>query len=368
MSRRKGGAKSATQGVPHATRDGAPSPALNAPFAALRKQLRERQPESVAPATAGSRRKPGVPGAGSAHTPSAAADHADEVAAAADIEAFRKAVGAVLPVRKAHRAELDAPRPAPVPRQRVSDDEDGTASTRSSRSQDPLRQAYEGVVPLRDSGRIALDTPRRHAERTRGASSRIHPVRPDALILPADLDLHDPAALFRCVVGEAQPVDQRNRIELEKPAPAPAPLKREEDERAALDEALAAPLTFEDRLDMGDEAAFLRTGLPRRVLTDLRRGRWVLQGQIDLHGLTRDEARSALAHFLHDMLAQGQRCIRVIHGKGHGSPGKVSILKQLSRGWLAQREEILAFCQAGPHDGGSGALLVLLRAQNAAPR
>jgi DNA-nicking Smr family endonuclease len=119
---------------------------------------------------------------------------------------------------------------------------------------------------------------------------------------------------------------------------------------------------------MGDEAAFLRTGLPRRVLTDLRRGRWVLQGQIDLHGLTRDEARAALAVFLHDALAQGKRCIRVIHGKGHGSPGKVSILKQLSRGWLAQREEILAFCQAGPHDGGGGALLVLLRAHNAAPR
>ena len=91
-------------------------------------------------------------------------------------------------------------------------------------------------------------------------------------------------------------------------------------------------------------------------------------GQIDLHGLTRDEARAALAAFLHDALAQGKRCIRVIHGKGHGSPGKVSILKQLSRGWLAQREEILAFCQAGPHDGGGGALLVLLRAQNAVTR
>lgn len=92
----------------------------------------------------------------------------------------------------------------------------------------------------------------------------------------------------------------------------------------------------------------------------------MLQDQLDLHGLVRDEAREALARFLSDSLLQGKRCIRVIHGKGHGSPGKVSILKQLSRGWLAQREEILAFCQAGPHDGGGGALLVLLRAQNGA--
>ncbi|HRG72763.1 MAG TPA: Smr/MutS family protein, partial [Thauera aminoaromatica] len=228
--------------------------------------------------------------------------------------------------------------------------------------------AYEGVMPLRDTGRVALDTPLRHHARHAGGTHPAPALRPDAIVLPADADVSDPAALFLAVVGNARPVTDRNRVELERPQPAPAPLKREEDERAALGESLAAPLTFEDRLDMGDEAAFLRTGLPRRVLTDLRRGRWVLQGQIDLHGLTRDEARAALANFLHDALAQGKRCIRVIHGKGHGSPGKVSILKQLSRGWLAQREEILAFCQAGPHDGGGGALLVLLRAQNAAPR
>lgn len=277
---------------------------------------------------------------------------------------FRKSVGPSTPIRSGGRIEIERPRPPPVPRPRQPIDHDMEQTPARKPSADLLDVAYNGVVPLRDTGRIELSTPRRHPGSTRAAPAQ----RPDAFVLPAETELADTASLFRTVVGELRPIDTRNRIELARPAPHPKPVKREEDERAALSETLAAPLTFEDRLDMGDEAAFLRPGLPRRVLTDLRRGRWVLQGQVDLHGLIRDEARAALAHFLHDSLVQGKRCIRVIHGKGHGSPGKLSILKQLSRGWLAQREEILAFCQAGPHDGGGGALLVLLRAQNVTQR
>lgn len=297
-----------------------------------------------------------------------AEDRADLAATpdADELALFRRTVGSTRPIRRDNRAELDPPRPAPVRRTLQAEDE-APVPARPRADQDPLLAAYAGVVPLRDSGRAEIDAPPRQA-RNPGTETATAVQRPDAIVLPADADLRDPASLFRTVVGHARPIDTRNRVELQRPAPPPAPVKREADERAALDESLAAPLSFEDRLDMGDEAAFLRSGLPRRVLTDLRRGRWVLQAQIDLHGLTRDEARSALAHFLHDSLNQGLRCIRVIHGKGHGSPGKVSILKQLSRGWLAQREEILAFCQAGPHDGGGGALLVLLRAQNANPR
>ena len=89
-----------------------------------------------------------------------------------------------------------------------------------------------------------------------------------------------------------------------------------------------------------------------------------MEEELDLHGMRVSEAAVALSTFLAECANRGLRCVRVIHGKGLGSPGKLSILKQLSRGWLAQREEILAFCQAGPHEGGSGALLVLLRAGN----
>lgn len=330
------------------------------PFAGLRAQLRGATQPAPPAQAAGKRIRQTLPQPESGH--------GDDAPDAADLELFRKAAGKVRPVRGGDRVEIERPRPAPLPRPAAGPDAADEPPPAPRTETDPLRLAYQGVMPLRDSGRVELDTPLRHSGRQAGAGPGPRIQRPDAIVLPPDADLSDPSTLFRSVIGDTRPVADRNRVELERAPPQPAPLKREADERAALDESLAAPLTFEDRLDMGEEAAFLRPGLPRRVLTDLRRGRWVLQGQIDLHGLTRDEARAALAHFLHDALAQGKRCIRVIHGKGHGSPGKISILKQLSRGWLAQREEILCFCQAGPHDGGGGALLVLLRAQNAALR
>ena len=112
----------------------------------------------------------------------------------------------------------------------------------------------------------------------------------------------------------------------------------------------------------GDKVKKQESKYDANVLRDLRRGRWVIQAELDLHGLNRDDARQQLADFLVECLHDGRRCIRVIHGKGHGSPQKLSVLRQLVRGWLAQRQEILAYCQARPHDGGEGALIVLLRA------
>ncbi|THF64367.1 Smr/MutS family protein [Pseudothauera rhizosphaerae] len=217
--------------------------------------------------------------------------------------------------------------------------------TRRPPAQNPIMRAWEEA----------------HAPRRRPSPVQQPAPVQDPAIAPADL------ALLQAAMADVQPLAARHeRVEAPRSRPAPVPLKRHADEHATLHDSLHAPLSFEDRLDMGDEAAFLRPGLPRRVLADLRRGRWVLQGEVDLHGLNREEARAALARFLQSSLQQGRRCVRVIHGKGLGSPGGVSILKQLSRGWLAQREEILAFCQAGPHAGGGGALLVLLRAPGGA--
>ena len=183
---------------------------------------------------------------------------------------------------------------------------------------------------------------------------------PSAPAAPVKSESDDRALFLRAIEGTL-PLAAKERTEVAPPPPLPVPRQRRMDETAALDESLVARLTFEDRLDSGEEAAFLRPGLRRRVLVDLRRGRWTPQGKIDLHGLNREEAREALSLFIAAALDQGKRCVRVIHGQGHGSPGKVPILKQLTRDWLARRAEILAFCQAPPHEGGAGALLVLLR-------
>ena len=96
------------------------------------------------------------------------------------------------------------------------------------------------------------------------------------------------------------------------------------------------------------------------VVRKLRRGQWQLQGQLDLHGLRREDARLALAEFIRHAHKSGWRCVRVIHGKGLGSPGKTPVLKNRVHSWLVQKKEVLAFVQARPADGGAGALVVLL--------
>ena len=162
-------------------------------------------------------------------------------------------------------------------------------------------------------------------------------------------------------MADAKPLPPTGRVHIDGPLPPPRPLQHLADEGAALNESLHASISLQDRLEGGDEPSYLRIGLAIGVLRDLRRGRWVVQDEIDLHGLNRDEARHLLATCMAESLHQGKRCIRVVHGKGLGSPQRISILRQLVRGWLMQRNEVLAYCQAKPQDGGEGALLVLLR-------
>ncbi|GHT88390.1 hypothetical protein AGMMS49960_11890 [Betaproteobacteria bacterium] len=321
----------------------------DSPFAALATL------KQASPAPAQLTAKPLPPPAPPAQAP------ADAIADDVD---FRRAIGKLTRVMEHDRAELSRPRPAPVPRPRRKHEagDDAPLAPKPGARLDPLTEAYAGVTRLRTSDRAEeIGLPRRYHTRPLAAEMDAALADHTRVILPP-VDSNDPAALFRAVVGDARPLTASARLEINAPRPLPVPRQRQLDEEAALAESLVQGLGFDDRLDSGEEDAFLRPGLRRRVLTDLRRGRWTAQDKIDLHGLNRDEARAALSRFLSTALAQGKRCIRVIHGKGLGSPGGVSILKQLSRSWLAQREEILAFCQANPHEGGAGALLVLLRA------
>ena len=168
------------------------------------------------------------------------------------------------------------------------------------------------------------------------------------------------SVLFREAVADAVPLHW-DRVHHEPPLPQPLPRQREQDERQALQESLLAPELLDLHLEGGDEAAWLRPGLARSILRDLRRGRWVVQGEIDLHGLNRDEARHQTAAFLAECLLRGYRCVRIVHGKGLRSPGREPVLKKLVLGWLAQRKEVLAFCQARAVAGGAGAVIALLQ-------
>jgi DNA-nicking Smr family endonuclease len=146
--------------------------------------------------------------------------------------------------------------------------------------------------------------------------------------------------------------------------PAPHPphaASRARDDAAVLVESVADEIDVDTLLETDDALSFRRPGIGPDVLRQLRRGRWVIQAEIDLHGHRVDEARVALGEFLRAAVKRGQRCVRIVHGKGLGSKGGQPVLKNKVRRWLVQRDEVIAFCQARPALGGAGALIVLLR-------
>jgi DNA-nicking Smr family endonuclease len=156
-------------------------------------------------------------------------------------------------------------------------------------------------------------------------------------------------------------VPDKGLADLKRPQPAPEPVQRHLDEQQALQEALSDEVDIESLLLTDDGLSFRRPGIGPDVVTKLRRGHWAIQSQIDLHGLRRDEAREALAGYIRESMRRGHRCVRVVHGKGHGSPGRQPVLKAKVQRWLAQCAEVVAFAQASGPQGGAGALIVLLK-------
>src|SRR6202008_4197647 len=107
-----------------------------------------------------------------------------------------------------------------------------------------------------------------------------------------------------------------------------------------------SPMHWDVGQETEAEQTFVRKGLGTDLLARLRRGHWSVQGEIDLHRLNRDAARDALADFFFQARNNGWRCVRVVHGKGLGSPNREPVLKNKVRRWLAQRDEVLAYCEA----------------------
>lgn len=169
------------------------------------------------------------------------------------------------------------------------------------------------------------------------------------------------ANLFRASVGEVQPLKAPPRVAPLPRHPLPIPHQRIADDEAVLQESLSDEFSIDTLLETDEALSYARNGIGPDVLRKLRGGGWVTQSQLDLHGLRTDEAREAVALFLREAVKRGYRCVRIIHGKGLGSVNKTPILKSKVRNWLAQKNEVIAFCQARAADGGSGALMVLLK-------
>ncbi|WP_137939243.1 Smr/MutS family protein [Chitinivorax sp. B] len=170
--------------------------------------------------------------------------------------------------------------------------------------------------------------------------------------------------VFNAAMKDVMPLRHQPRVALNPPKPWPVARQHELDEQQALVDSMSDWSEWEFGPETGNEPAYVRQGMRRDTLKKLRRGHWVVEAQIDLHGLTVDEARFEIAQFLYLCKRDNKRCVRIIHGKGLGSKNRESVLRAKVPGWLTQRDEVLAFCQARKVDGDSGALIVLLRGSN----
>ena len=168
-------------------------------------------------------------------------------------------------------------------------------------------------------------------------------------------------SLFQAAVGTVKRLPAHDTASLKPAAPQPLPKQRLADEAAALMESISDEVDITTLLDTDEHLSFRRPGVGPDVAQKLRKGKWSIQRQIDLHGLRSDGARDALAAFIRESHKQGIRCVRVVTGKGLGSPGKTPVLKDKVHRWLVQRSEVVAFVQAPPVHGGAGALVVLLQ-------
>nr|NDG59784.1 DNA mismatch repair protein MutS [Betaproteobacteria bacterium] len=170
------------------------------------------------------------------------------------------------------------------------------------------------------------------------------------------------ARLFLDAVRDVTPLPASDKADTKKSKPEPIAKQRQRDEAQALASSLSDDIDIERLLQTDESLSWKRDGLSHQIIPRLRRGQWSVKAQLDLHGKRVDEAREALVGFLADAIKREIRCVRIVHGKGLGSVNKEPVLKNKVLRWLVQREEVLAFCQARPNDGGSGALIVLLTA------
>ena len=173
--------------------------------------------------------------------------------------------------------------------------------------------------------------------------------------------------LFVRAAGKVEPLRKPARVVLAPDQPPPIPVQQQLDDQRVLQEAISDEFDASTLLDVDDALSFRRPGVGTDVTRKLRKGDWSIQREIDLHGLRREDAREALATFIREAHRQGIRCVRVVHGKGLGSPGKTPVLKGKVQSWLIQKDEVLAFVQARGDEGGAGALVVLLRPQRPGP-
>ncbi|MEO7050382.1 MAG: Smr/MutS family protein [Rhodanobacter sp.] len=169
----------------------------------------------------------------------------------------------------------------------------------------------------------------------------------------------DDRRLFREAIGEVQKLDPVAPPPAAR-KPAPYPHMLEADEAAVPSELL--DMSFDPALlEIGEELSYLRDGYPPKLLRQLKRGQFSVQGDIDLHQMNAAAAQASIIAFLAEARQDGIRCVRIVHGKGLRSKAAGPVLKALTDRMLRRRDDVIAFASTRPALGGTGAVVVLLK-------
>lgn len=183
---------------------------------------------------------------------------------------------------------------------------------------------------------------------------------------PTSSDPEDDAELFRQAVGEVAPVKKGKGLAPPKEPPTAAQLRIVDAEIEAFTQ-LSELVAGEGPFDLADSDEYVQgctTGLDARIVQRLKAGEYSVQAHLDLHGLTRPEAKDSLEKFVAAARLKGHRCVLVVTGRGLHSKDQIPVLKEGVQSWLSRGRvgrQVLAFTSARPQDGGAGAVYVLLR-------
>lgn len=203
---------------------------------------------------------------------------------------------------------------------------------------------FAGLKTVRAT--LKEDAKRREAEEKKRREAEAKKRQDDQLFMAAmsELGVKPVKAPQRAQTQTKKPIQVRMRME-EKPV-------------------VGSAMRFSDELDATNfvadhkEAGFYRRGMSPDLSIRLARGEWRSQSSLDLHGLTADDARDALGHFLKAAVARELRAVTIVHGKSYSGQGRLRVLVPR---WLKQCDSVMAYSQAGRYDGEEGALRVLLR-------
>ena len=165
--------------------------------------------------------------------------------------------------------------------------------------------------------------------------------------------------LFRQEMNDVVPLNTSPTTDSKAP-PTRARKRVAEIVPETFEQAISSPLNERTHIDTEDGSSHRKNGVQKRIMQKLKRGRFPLGGQLDLHHMTTETGHTALLEFIADAQTSALECIRIIHGKGMRSESGPR-LKIMTRQLLREHPQVLAFTACKPADGGSGAVDVLLK-------